>query len=83
MAAAIDQMVAHARSQLDRVPAEDLADEVAKGAVIVDIRPIELRDRDGEMPGAHVIDRNVLLWRLDQRAPQHRRRPGPAGHPVL
>ena len=65
MASRIDQLLADARSRLDRVPAESLADEVAAGAVVVDIRPVELRERDGEMPGALVIDRNVLLWRLD------------------
>ena len=42
----------------------DLEREVAAGALLVDIRPIEQRDRDGELPGALVIDRNVLEWRL-------------------
>jgi len=32
---------------------------------VVDIRPLEQRQRDGELPGARVIDRNVLEWRLD------------------
>ena len=32
---------------------------------MVDIRPVEQRERDGELPGAEVIDRNVLEWRLD------------------
>lgn len=32
---------------------------------MVDIRPLEQRQRDGELPGALVIDRNVLEWRLD------------------
>ena len=67
----IDEMVAHARSQLDRVEAGELAAEMDDGAVVVDIRPVELRERDGEMPGAHVIDRNVLLWRLDPTS-EHR-----------
>ena len=48
--------------------AADLADEVAAGALMVDTRPVEQRDRDGEMPGAIVIDRNVLEWRLDPRS---------------
>ena len=33
--------------------------------MLVDIRPIEQRRRDGEVPGALIIDRNVLEWRLD------------------
>jgi len=36
---------------------------------VVDIRPVELRERDGEMPGALVVDRNVLEWRLDPTSP--------------
>ncbi len=49
---------------MDRVRAEDLSDEVAKGAILIDARPIEERQRDGDLEGAIVIDRNVLEWRL-------------------
>jgi rhodanese-related sulfurtransferase len=42
---------------------------VAAGALVVDIRPIEQRERDGALPGALVIDRNVLEWRLDPASP--------------
>jgi rhodanese-related sulfurtransferase len=37
--------------------------------LIVDIRPVEQRNRDGELPGAVVVDRNVLEWRLDPTSP--------------
>jgi rhodanese-related sulfurtransferase len=60
----IDEMLATARSRLNRVRAEDLPGLVADGAIIVDIRPVEQRTRDGELEGAIVIDRNVLEWRL-------------------
>jgi len=36
---------------------------------VVDIRPVEQRDRDGGLPGALVVDRNVLEWRLDPSSP--------------
>ena len=39
--------------------------------MIVDIRPIEQRTRDGQLPGAIVIDRNVLEWRLDPACEHH------------
>jgi rhodanese-related sulfurtransferase len=61
----IDELLADARSGLDRVPAEELAAAQRDGALIVDIRPVEQRARDGELPGAIVVDRNVLEWRLD------------------
>jgi rhodanese-related sulfurtransferase len=37
--------------------------------LVVDIRPVEQRRRDGELPGAVVVDRNVLEWRLDPTSP--------------
>lgn len=37
----------------------------ADGALLVDIRYAELRDRDGLIPGALVVERNELEWRLD------------------
>ena len=65
----IDEILAGARARLDRVAPEDLATELAAGALIVDTRPVEQRERDGALPGAVVIDRNVLEWRLDPASP--------------
>ena len=66
---AIEGVLARARSGLDRVEPVKLAEEVASGAVVVDIRPVDQRERDGDMPGAVVVDRNVLEWRLDPSSP--------------
>jgi rhodanese-related sulfurtransferase len=66
---AIDKLLAHARGNLDRVQIEGLADEVASGAILIDLRPLEQRQRDGDLPGAVVVDRNVLEWRLDPTSP--------------
>jgi rhodanese-related sulfurtransferase len=63
--ATIDRLLEAARSNLDRVTPECLATEVATGALVIDIRPVEQRRRDGELAGAVVVDRNVLEWRLD------------------
>ena len=67
----IDDLLAAARARLRRVSPEDLPGEMASGAVVVDMRPTEQRRRDGELPGAIVIDRNVLEWRLDPTCPFH------------
>ena len=61
----IEEILAEARARLDRIEPAQLAGEQAGGALIVDIRPAEQRSRDGALPGAVVIDRNVLEWRLD------------------
>jgi rhodanese-related sulfurtransferase len=60
----IDELLADARRHLDRVSAAALDDEVRAGALVVDIRPAAQRERDGALPGAVVVDRNVLEWRL-------------------
>ena len=67
----IDEVLAGARARLDRVDPALLASEFAGGALIVDIRPFDQRQRDGELPGAIVIDRNVLEWRLDPACDHH------------
>ena len=66
---AISRVVEECRRSLDRVEAADLASVQAAGALVVDIRPVEQRRRDGELPGALVVDRNVLEWRLDPSSP--------------
>jgi len=62
--ATIDDYLEAARSRLDRVHPANLDTEVEKGALLIDIRPEADRDAYGTMPGAIVIDRNVLEWRL-------------------
>ncbi|WP_460799426.1 rhodanese-like domain-containing protein [Nocardioides pacificus] len=66
---AIDDLLTRCQSSLDRVEPRDLAAEVAAGALVVDTRPVEQRERDGALPGALVVDRNVLEWRLDPTSP--------------
>lgn len=61
----IDQMLAAARSGLDRRHAYELPAAIARGAILVDIRPQAQRVREGALPGALAIERNVLEWRLD------------------
>jgi rhodanese-related sulfurtransferase len=61
---ALDRYLAAARSKLARLtPAEALA-ATQRGALLVDIRPEFQRRRDGEIPGAIVVERNHLEWRL-------------------
>ncbi len=61
----IDGMLARARARLSRVGPVEAATEIADGALLVDIRPAAQRAAEGEVPGALVIERNVLEWRLD------------------
>ena len=61
----VDELLERARAGLERVAPAEAADAMRGGALLVDIRPVALREADGEIPGAIVIDRNVLEWRLD------------------
>jgi len=65
-ASRIDERLSAVRSRLDRVAPEDLAAEVAAGALVVDLRPDANRSEEGELPGAVVIERIHLEWRLDR-----------------
>ena len=58
-----------ARDRLRRVGPDALPYVARDGGLIVDIRPESQRDRDGDLPGALVVDRNVLEWRLDPSSP--------------
>jgi rhodanese-related sulfurtransferase len=68
-ASAIDRYLDTARAGLDRVAPEGLAAEVATGALVVDIRPAADREAEGTYPGAVVIERIHLEWRLDPTSP--------------
>jgi len=61
----IERLLAEARARLDRLTPAQAAAEVASGAVLVDIRPAAQRAAEGEVPGALVVERNVLEWRFD------------------
>ena len=61
----VDQLLLEARAGLRRVTSSEALDAERDGALIVDIRPESHRDDEGRIPGALVIERNVLEWRLD------------------
>lgn len=59
-------MVTRARAQLERVdPGQAAALLDGGGGVVVDIRPHANRLAEGEIPGAVIVERIVLEWRLD------------------
>lgn len=61
----IDGVLARTRRRLDRLEPEAAFSAVAEGALLVDIRPREQRLWEGGIPGALIVERNVLEWRLD------------------
>ncbi|MBR7675826.1 rhodanese-like domain-containing protein [Streptomyces daliensis] len=65
----VDALLARSREGLERLTPRAAADAQAAGALLVDIRYAELRERDGTVPGALVVERNELEWRLDPTCP--------------
>ena len=60
----LDRLIARARSGLIRLDPRQALDAIEHGAILVDTRPEFQRRADGEIPGAIVIERNHLEWRL-------------------
>ncbi|MBX7450186.1 sulfurtransferase [Mycolicibacterium sp. 3033] len=65
MTSRIDAVLDAARTRLTRMPAEEVPAALARGAVLVDIRPAAQRAAEGEVTAALVVERNVLEWRCD------------------
>jgi rhodanese-related sulfurtransferase len=65
----VQELLARARSALRRVDASEAAAAVRRGAVLLDIRSEVQRDREGVIPAAVFIPRNVLEWRCDPASP--------------
>lgn len=60
----VDALLADARSRLARLDPAAAAAALAAGALLVDIRPQWQRAQSGEIPGAYIVERNHLEWRL-------------------
>jgi rhodanese-related sulfurtransferase len=68
----IDELLALARTRLHRLlPQQALAElrdaDIRVPVLLVDIRPAAQREKHGQIPGAMIIERNVLEWRFDPR----------------
>ena len=62
----IEQMLSAARARLRRLSADEAYEAVIRtGAILVDIRPEGQRAIEGSIPGALIVERNVLEWRFD------------------
>jgi rhodanese-related sulfurtransferase len=61
----VEELLAEAAAEIDRLPPAEAHQAARQGDLLIDIRPLEQRQRDGLVPGATVVDRNVLEWRLD------------------
>ncbi|KAG9393328.1 Rhodanese-like domain [Carpediemonas membranifera] len=63
----VEEILADSRKGITRVEPEDLPAAQARGAHVIDVRSAVTRDVEGHIPGAVVIERLVMDWRLDPR----------------
>jgi rhodanese-related sulfurtransferase len=61
----VEEMLDDARSGLRRLTPYEAHAAMQAGALLIDIRSDSQRDRDGVIPGARFVPRNVLEWRMD------------------
>lgn len=62
----IDALLERVRASYRRIEPREAYEAARAGdALLVDIRYAALRERDGLIPGAVVVERNELEWRLD------------------
>ncbi|MBO2458505.1 rhodanese-like domain-containing protein [Actinomadura violacea] len=80
MPRSIDEILAAARARLDRLDPAAAHAAAGDGALLVDIRPAAQRAAEGEIPGALIVERNVLEWRFDPQSGA--RLPQATGHDV-
>jgi len=65
-ALSIEQVLSAARARLRRLSPHEANEAISEeGTVLVDIRPEGQRAIEGSIPGALIVERNVLEWRFD------------------
>ena len=80
----IEELLAESREKLVRLGPRRAAAAVRDGATLIDIRSDTQLAGDGVVPGALVIARNVLEWRLDPTSDhRHAGAPGLGDHVIL
>jgi rhodanese-related sulfurtransferase len=67
----ITEILKEARSHLTRLSPQSAYSALQTPeppSILVDIRPQQQRKIEGEIPGATIVERNVLEWRFDPRS---------------
>lgn len=79
----VGEILAQARGRLKRLGPQQAYDAMHAGALLVDIRPQAQRAAEGELPGALLVERNVLEWRLDPASDARLPEAGDYRRPVI
>lgn len=77
------ELVADAKSRVENLTPDQVAAEVANGAVLVDIRDAEERTKNGSIPGAIHASRGMLEFYADPTSTYHRPEFNPGQRTIL
>jgi rhodanese-related sulfurtransferase len=83
MSNTVAELVAQAKSQIENLTPEQVAHEVAEGAVLVDVREPAERQNDGTIQGAVHAPRGMLEFYADPNSPYHRPELDPSRRTIL
>lgn len=67
----VSELVQAARAGIEDLTPDQVASEVAKGALLLDLREPEERKRAGAIPGALHVPRGMLEFHADASTPYH------------
>jgi rhodanese-related sulfurtransferase len=79
----VHDLLASARRRYVRIDAARAWAAMANGALLIDVRDGDQRRRDGTIPGALIIDRTVLEWRVDPDSGATHRALGRLDQPLI
>lgn len=65
----IEELLAQARARIVRYTPHEARERILAGAVLVDLRSYDERERHGVIPGSVHVPRSVLEWRVDPACP--------------
>jgi rhodanese-related sulfurtransferase/N-acetylglutamate synthase-like GNAT family acetyltransferase len=65
----VDDLLAAARVDAERLTPTQAHDELVDGAVVIDQRTLEQRTEHGDIPGAIPVSMTVVPWKLDPMSP--------------
>jgi rhodanese-related sulfurtransferase len=77
----IAELLAQSAARIRRYEPAEARAAAARGAILVDIRSADARERDGVIPGSVHVPRTVLEWRVDATSPW--RNPALAGAELI
>jgi len=79
----LEELLEAARARINRLEPPEAFEATRRGALLIDIRSVIDRERDGIVPGSVHIPRTVLEWRLDADSPWRNPHVGDLERPIL